>query len=95
MIEVDVGLQKSLRDLIHGSGLMFPSGSKGAVSRGLGRWVVDGLDRVDGYVDGRGGRLRGMYLISGVPESGLWISIRVTVLSEWTHSSGGILIIHE
>jgi hypothetical protein len=95
MIEVDVGLQKSLRDLIHGSGLMFPYVSMGVVSRGLGRWVVDGLDRVDGYVDGRGGRLRGMYLISGVPESGLWISIRVTVLSEWTHSSGGILIIHE
>jgi hypothetical protein len=78
MIEVDVGLQKSLRDLIHGLGLMFPSGSRGVVSRGLGRWVVDGLDRVDGYVDGRGGRLRGMYLISGVQGSSLWISIIMT-----------------
>jgi hypothetical protein len=75
MIEVDGDLQKSLRDLIHGLGLMFPYVSKGAVSRGLGRWVWDGLDRVDGYVDGRGGRLRGMCLISGVQGSSLWISI--------------------
>jgi hypothetical protein len=95
MIEVDVGLQKSLRDLIHGLGLMFPYGSKGAISRDLGRWVWDGLDLADGYVGGRGGRLREMCLISDVPGSGLGISIRVTVLSEWTHSSGGILIIHE
>jgi hypothetical protein len=78
MTEVDGGLQKSLRDLIHGLELMFPYVSKGAVSLGLGRWVVDGLDRVDGYVDGRGGRLRGMYLISGVQGSSLWISIIMT-----------------
>jgi hypothetical protein len=77
MIEVDVGLQKSLRDLIHGLGLMFPYVSRGAVSLGLGRWVWDGLDRVDGYVDGRGGRLRGMYLISGVPGSGLVLALEL------------------
>jgi hypothetical protein len=67
MIEVDVDLQKSLHDLIHGLELMFPYVSMGVVSLGRGRWVWDGSDRVDGYVDGRGGRLRGMYLISGVP----------------------------
>jgi len=78
MIEVDVGLQKSLRDLIHGSGLMFLYVSMGVVSRGLGRWVVDGLGLVDGCVGGRGGKLRGMYLISGVPGSSLWISIIMT-----------------
>lgn len=77
MTEVDGGLQKSLRDLIHGLELMFPYVSKGAVNRDRGRWVVDGLDRGDGYVDGRGGRLRGMYLISGVPGSGLVLALEL------------------
>jgi len=66
-----------LLDLIHGLGLMFPFASRGEVSLDRGRWVGDGLDRVDGYVGGRGGRLRGMYLISGVPESNLRISIMI------------------
>ena len=75
MIEVDADLQKSLLDLIHGSELMFPYVSRGEVSHGLGRWVGDGLDRVDGCVGGRGGRLRGMYLISDVPGSGLELAL--------------------
>jgi hypothetical protein len=79
MIEVDVDSQKSLRDLIHELVLMFPFVSRGVVSHVLGRWVVGGLDRVGGYVGGRGGRLRGMYLISGVPGSGLDISTINTI----------------
>jgi len=67
-----------LPDLIHGLELMFPYVSRGVVSLGLGRWVEGGLGLVDGCVGGRGGRLRGMYLISGVPGSSLWISIIMT-----------------
>jgi len=69
--------------------------SRGEVSLDRGRWVVGGLDPVDGYVGGRGGRLRGMYLISGVPGSGLGISINTAAYQRRTHSSGGTLIIHE
>ena len=53
--------------------------SMGEVSRDLRHWVVGGLDRVDGCVGGHGGRLRGMYLISGVPGSGLVISTINTI----------------
>jgi hypothetical protein len=64
----------SLLGLIHGSGLKFPYGLKGVVNLDRGRWVLGGLDLVDGCVCLYGGRLRGMYLISGVPGSGLEIS---------------------
>lgn len=71
MIEVDVSLQKSSRDSVPGSVLMFPYVSRDVVNHGPGRLVVGGLDLVDGYVDGRDDRSRGMYLISDVPGSGL------------------------
>lgn len=69
MIEVDVGLLMSLLDLIHDLGSRSLYVSTDEVNLGLGRWVGDGLDLVDGHV--HGGKLIGMYLISGVRESGL------------------------
>jgi hypothetical protein len=86
----------SLLDLIHELVLKFPYGSEGVVNHDRGRWVLGGLDLVDVCVCGHGGMLRAMYLISGVPGSGLQISVCPERSSwSWTYSSEETRTIHE